>query len=212
VTLAPKITIVITTYGTDDWRELAWSRAYPSTVDQDAHEVIVHHEPDLPIGPARNAAALLASGDHLVFLDADDELEPGYVEAMRKAQGFGLPVVYQPSVRYVRKGRVPAPVMIPEKDLRTDNFLVIGTMVPSWLFHEVGGFNDYPHGFEDWSLWAKCFSYCSARNGMAIQQVPDAVYRAHINPQSKHRQMWRNRREQVAMHLRIQRELFPEGV
>jgi glycosyltransferase involved in cell wall biosynthesis len=210
VTLAPKITIVITTYGTDDWRELAWSRAYPSTVDQDAHEVIVHHEPDLPIGPARNAAALLASGDHLVFLDADDELAPGYVSAMgqaiRDAKDPSLILGY-PTVRYMRKNRAQPDLLRPVSDLRHDNFMVIGTVIGNDLFRSVGGFSNYDHGYEDWSLWAKAW-----KAGGVVTPVPLAVYIAHINPQSAHRVRWRNRQEQVAGHMRVQAELFPEGV
>ena len=204
------ISIVITTYGDDAWRELAWSRAYPSTVDQDAHEVIVHHEPNMPIGPARNAAALLASGDHLVFLDADDELAPGYVGAMeqaiREAANPSLILGY-PTVRYMRKNRAQPHLLRPVGDLRHDNFMVIGTVISGGLFRFVGGFSNYDHGYEDWSLWAKAW-----KAGGVVTPVPPAVYVAHINPQSAHRVRWRNRREQVAGHLRVQAELFPEGV
>lgn len=204
------ISIVITTYGEDYWRELAWERAYPSAELQENAEVVLHHAPDLPIGPARNEAARRATRDWLLFLDADDELEPGYVSAMEDAI-VSTPnaerTLFQPSVRYVRKGRAPDPMLAPRKDLRVDNYLVIGTLVHMWLFRKAGGFSDYPHGFEDWSLWAKCW-----KHGATVVAVPDAIYCAHINPQSQHRRMWRNRREQVEMHLRVQAELFPEGV
>jgi glycosyltransferase involved in cell wall biosynthesis len=204
------ISVVITTYGEDLWRDMAWSRAYPSTQDQGAYEVIVHHEPDLPIGPARNRAAAKATGEWLLFLDADDELEHEYINAMTDAICSDLrpePAMLQPAVRYLRKGQMQNPIMIPVKDLSTDNFLVIGTVVRRKLFQEVGGFNDYPHGFEDWSLWAKCW-----KAGAQVFPVPRAIYNAHINPQSKHRQMWRDRKEQVRVHLEVQAELFPGGI
>jgi glycosyltransferase involved in cell wall biosynthesis len=204
------ISIVITTYGDESWRSLAWERAYPSAVDQNPFEIIVHHEPDLPIGPARNAAGLLASGEYLCHLDADDELAPGYISAMeaaiRQADDPAMTLFY-PTVRYVRKNRAQADLLRPVGDLRHDNFMVIGTVVARELFQSVGGFSNYDHGFEDWSAWAKCFKV-----GAKIVPVPQAVYVAHVNPQSSHRVRWRNRREQVAEHLRIQAELFPEGV
>lgn len=204
----PVISIIISTYGGDEWKQMARERALPSTEEQNAFEVIVHHEPGLTIGPARNRAAELASGEWLLFLDADDELVEGYVDRMTDAicsDKRPEPALLQPSVQYVRK-RVAAPAfVIPEKDLSSDNYLVIGTVLRRKLFHKVGGFNDYPHGFEDWSLWAKCW-----KSGAKVYPVPDAIYRAHINPQSAHRQMWRNRKEQVATHLRVQAELFPE--
>lgn len=198
------ISVVITTYGADEWKDLAWSRAYPSAAPQ-ADEVVVHHEPDLEIGPSRNAAAQQAKGEWLIFLDADDELEDGYVQAMRDAlDGKEKMTLFQPAVRYIRKGGpMKNPILMPPKDLTVDNYLVIGTMIHKDAFQAAGGFSDYPHGFEDWSLWAKAW-----KAGCVIQQVPFATYRAYINPQSKHRQMWKRRKEQVANHIRIQRELF----
>lgn len=206
------ISIVITTYGDPAWRELAWSRAYPSAIEQEASElslqVVVHHSELATIGPARNEAAQEATGEWLIFLDADDELEPGYVQAMLyAAASHGGQVLFQPAVRYLRKGGgMTRPLVIPARNLRQDNFLVIGTMLRRQQFHEVGGFNDYHHGFEDWSLWAKCWLA-----GASVVPVPQAVYRAHHNPQSKHRQLWRDRRAQVEMHTRVARELFGEG-
>jgi len=204
------ISIVITTYGGDHWPEIARQRAYPSAMEQNAYEVIVHHERSLPIGPARNRAALRTSGEWLLFLDADDDLDPDYCSMMTDAICSAErpePALLQPAVCYYRKGRPGPTYLIPEKDLSTDNFLVIGTVLRRRLFMDVGGFNDYPHGFEDWSLWAKCW-----RAGAKVFPVPRAVYNAHINPQSEHRKMWRNRKWQVETHMRVQSELFPEIV
>lgn len=202
------ISIIITTYGDESWKELAQKRAIPSTKDQGAYEVIIHHDEFSEIGPARNHAAEKATGEWLLFLDADDELEHEYVDAMTAAicdERRPEPALLQPAVRYVRKGQMQNPILIPEKDLSTDNYLVIGTVLRRSLFRKVGGFGDYPHGFEDWSLWAKCW-----REGARVYPVPRAIYNAHVNPLSKHRQMWRNRALQVETHVRVQKELFPE--
>lgn len=200
--------MVITTYGADHWPIIASERAYPSALKQNAYEVILHHSPELEIGPARNEAAKQATGEWLLFLDADDELSDHYVLHMTDAicaQGRPEPALLQPSVCYVRKGHKGPTYLAPEKDLSSDNYLVIGTVVRRKVFEAVGGFSDYPHGFEDWSLWAKCWKY-----GAKVYPVPKAVYYAHINPQSKHRTMWRDRKWQVATHMRVQAELFPQ--
>lgn len=204
------ISIVITTYGGDHWREIASERAIPSAKEQDAYEIIVHHEPRMEIGPARNRAAEKATGEWLLFLDADDELDQNYVRAMTDAichYERPEPALLQPAVCYYRKGRPGQTFLIPEKDLRVDNYLVIGTVLRRRLFLDVGGFNNYPHGFEDWSLWAKCW-----KAGARVYPVPKAIYKAHINPQSVHRVAWRDRKWQVETHMRIQSELFPEMV
>jgi len=202
------ISIVITTYGGDHWREIALQRAIPSAQQQSAYEVIVHHDPGNEIGPARNRAAERATGEWLLFLDADDELHHEYCSVMVNAicsDKRPEPVLLQPAVCYYRKGR-PGPVyLIPEKDLRVDNYLVVGTVLRRELFRQVGGFGNYPHGFEDWSLWAKCW-----KAGARVFPVSEAIYHAHINPQSAHRAMWRDRKWQVETHLRVQAELFPE--
>jgi glycosyltransferase involved in cell wall biosynthesis len=202
------ISVVITTYGTDHWKDLAWSRAFPSVADQitDEDEILVEHYPDLSIGPARNKAAAKAEKNWLLFLDADDELAPGYLQAMREATFLASGTnLYQPAVQWVRRGVRRKPYLIAPKDLREDNYLVIGTLVSRSLFKHAGGFSDYPHGFEDWSLWAKCW-----RAGAQVIPVPTAIYIAHVNPNSAHKTRWRDRREQVATHLRVRAELFPE--
>jgi glycosyltransferase involved in cell wall biosynthesis len=200
------ISIVITTYGADHWPLIADERAYPSAIQQGAYEVILHHAAELTIGPARNQAAERATGEWLCFLDADDELDESYVQEMTNAicdPGRPEPALLQPSVCYVRKGHKGPVFLMPEKPLDSDNYLVIGTVLRRKLFFQVGGFSDYPHGFEDWSLWAKCW-----KQGATVYPVPKAIYNAHINPQSQHRTMWRDRKTQVATHLRIQAELF----
>ena len=116
------------------------------------------------------------------------------------------PPLLTPAVSYIRKGRPGTPQFndrgIPLCD---DNWLIVGTVIARDLFMEVGGFNDLEHGFEDWSLWAKAW-----KAGAEIIKVPRAVYLAHVNPQSKHRQRWRDRAWQVKRHQEVRAELFPD--
>ena len=205
------VSILIATYGEESWAQLALTRALPSAQMQDAHEVLIGHDPDATIAGTRNALALQAHGDWLCFLDADDELGANYLGAMRRAWERaggedGTPRLLTPAVVQIINGRKRGPHFFDRgKPLSDDNWLVVGTLVERKLFFEVDGFSDYPHGFEDWSLWAKCW-----RAGAEIVKVEDAIYYAHWNRNSKHHQAWRNRREQVEMHQRIRRELFPE--
>jgi glycosyltransferase involved in cell wall biosynthesis len=199
------VSIIIATYGEKSWSELAWKRAVPSAEQQPCFQVKVGHQPEQTIARVRNALAADCSTDWLCFLDADDELAPGYLEAMRRAYeraGDG-PVLLTPAVQKVRKGRKhPHTDFYPEVDLRIANWLVIGTMLKRSLFERVGGFEDYPHGFEDFSLWSKC-----ARVGARVVKVRDAIYIQHVNPQSKHRQGWRDRKWQVKTHNCVNKEL-----
>ena len=203
------VSILISTYGGDEWAGMALERAFPSANVQGAYEVSSHHQFDGTIASVRNAAAEQATGDWLCFLDADDELAPGYLDAMERAleqEGHDGNLLLTPAVQYVRKGRPARPLFLDRgKPLSDDNWLVVGTLIERRAFMEVGGFSDYPHGFEDWSLWAKAW-----QAGAKIVKVPDAVYICHVNPRSKHRQGFRNRRWQVETHNRVRAELFGE--
>ena len=201
------VSVLIATYGSEEWRELAWSRAFPSAIDQ-TEDVSCFHDPEGTIASVRNEMALHAKGDWLCFLDADDELAPGYLDAMKRVlerEDGATSLLLTPAVQQIRKGKESGPPFFFDRGipLSEDNWLVLGTLIHRDRFREVGGFSDYPHGFEDWSLWAKCW-----RDGAKIVKVPDAVYRYHVNPQSKHRQGWRDRRWQVETHNRVRAELF----
>lgn len=209
------VSVLIATYGSDDWRELAKSRALPSAQAQEPCEILIAHDPEGTIASARNGLAERAMGEWLLYLDADDQLAPNFIGAMKRAAERHQPVdgpdvLLTPAVSYVRGGK-PSPSRFldrrPGMTLATDNYLVIGTMLSASLFHRVGGFPNYPHGFEDYGLWAKCW-----KAGVKVVKVPGAVYLAHVNPHSKRRQSWRDHRWQVETHERIQKELFPEGV
>jgi GT2 family glycosyltransferase len=168
-------------------------------------ELLVGHEPDGTVSTSRNGLAERATSAWLLFLDADDELAPGYLGAMERAaeQAGDGPVLLTPAVSYVRKGK-PAPPQFNDRGipLSQDNWLVVGTLIQTDLFHAVGGFPDYPHGFEDWALWAK-----AEKAGARIVKVPEAVYVCHVNPRSKHKIGWRDRKWQVQTHNRVAEEL-----
>ena len=204
------VSILVATYGEESWRTLAHERALPSARAQEPYEVLDGHALDGTISEARNALAEMAKGDWLCFLDADDELGRGYLAAMQQAyerrrRDDGTPPLLTPAVSYVRKGKQQPARFLSGHDLSKNNYLVVGTLVQRDLFMQVGGFSDYPHGFEDWSLWAKCW-----KAGAEVVKVRRAIYFAYWNRNSKHRIAWRNRRWQVQMHQQVQRDLFPE--
>lgn len=149
------------------------------------------HQPDGTVASSRNAAAAEATGDWMIFLDADDELAPGYIDAMKAAQARhpGDNMLFTPAVQQIKKGPPRPPFFFPECSFTTGNWIVIGTMVSRRLFLEVGGFDEHPHGLEDWQLWAKC-----VKAGAEVVRVPKAVYVAHFNQRSKHHVLSRDRK------------------
>ncbi len=78
------VSILICTHGDERWRELGEARALPSALlQEDVAEVRALHSGPGSLAEVRNIAGFEATGDWLVFLDADDELAPGYVDALR---------------------------------------------------------------------------------------------------------------------------------
>ena len=168
--------IVIATFGDPKWRILA-GRAELSAENQtrQPENIILSHADTLQ--EARNYGADRCQTDHLIFLDADDEIEPGYVEAMLEGTGN----IRRPSTRGVYEdGSIEEPPsMIPRRDINESNCIVIGAMVDHDLFDQAGGFGDYPL-LEDWDLWLRCWNL-----GASVVDVPKAVYRIHVTPGSR---------------------------
>lgn len=179
------VTVAVATYTgpRGDMSGLAQERAIPSA---EALGVPVVHVRGQSLHEARNTCLDVVATEWVIFLDADDELEAGYLDAMAGAAAD----LRAPSVRYVHGGRPAAPRMprvaghmhaCDADCLAWGNWLVVGTAVRADLLRRVGGWRDFPWS-EDWDVWVRCW-----RAGATIAAVPDAVYRAHVHPQSRNR-------------------------
>jgi glycosyltransferase involved in cell wall biosynthesis len=188
------VTVVVGTFGSSEWSKLAVERAIPSAEPQ--APVIHCHGADL--AAARNEGAAQADSEWLCFLDADDELAPGYFEAMARASAD----LRGPAVVYIRGRRERPPKLWLVCDLRDGNYLVIGTLVRRAMFEAVGGFKGWPL-YEDWCLWQRC-----AAAGATIEQVPGAIYRAYARRDSRNRAPGRS--ERLRWHEEIRRANHPE--
>lgn len=180
------VEVMICAYGDPGWRELLYTRALPSVASNGVVARAVY-EPDGTLAGVRNAAAEKSRADWLCFLDADDELASGYLTAMRHtAHRWNLwrpedvranPLLLAPAVEYVLPDGTRSDPSIPNAGKWPDfNECVIGTLIPRWLFEEVGGFRELP-SLEDYDLTLRC-----VKAGARIEHVPKAVYVAHVSP------------------------------
>lgn len=151
--------VVVATYGDRAWAARA-RRAIESAEPQ-AETIHVHGD---TLAGARNAGAAKATGDRLIFLDADDRLAAGYVAAVESVDAD----LVQTSISYADA----PPVMLTTPDMTRRNYLHVGTAVNSVLFETVGGFHEWDC-YEDWELWLRCLAA-----GATVGQAPAAVYHA----------------------------------
>lgn len=168
--------------GDPRYRRWARSRAVPSAEGQGAREILVMGtaavEPVSTVAQLRNRGAERARGEWLCFLDADDELAPGYLEAM----STGTADLRGPATLFVRPtGARTEPALIPARPLEQSNYLVIGTLVRRAMFLAVGGFHEWPV-HEDYDLWLRC-----SRAGATVEQIEAAVYVVYERRVSRNR-------------------------
>jgi glycosyltransferase involved in cell wall biosynthesis len=175
------LSVIVATFGDRDHWDVLADRAVASAVRQAS--VIRSYGPSLH--EARNAGAAQADTEWLVFLDADDELEPGFVDALELTDAD----LRAPLVAYVENGHHHPPRLPRVSGHQHDcigeclmfgNWLVIGTAVRRSVFDAAGGFRDWPC-YEDWDLWLRCW-----QQGATVAAAP-AVYRAHVRPDSRNR-------------------------
>lgn len=176
------IAVIVASFGDKTFWDSLAARALKSVYNQSRppDELIRTHGPSLH--EARNDSAFRAKSDFLCFLDCDDALEPGYLEAMM-APGKRLELRY-PMVRYVSSALVnekyvPDPVALTPRPLRDGNFMVIGTVVSRDIFIQAGGFRDL-RAYEDWDLWIRCWLL-----GCDPCLIEKAIYRIYQRPDSR---------------------------
>jgi glycosyltransferase involved in cell wall biosynthesis len=131
--------------------------------------VTVHRNPGAGVSAARNEGARSASGEWLLFLDADDRLKPGAVETLMiaAARANNALVVYGDFDRIDANGsrigirhlahrrRKPSGLVL--NRLVEGFFLGNGgtSIVRANAFAQVGGFDTRLRYCEDWHLWCK---------------------------------------------------------
>lgn len=188
------VSVLVATFGDQSWSDLAQHHAVPSAQDQDALEVLWYHESAGTLAGVRNRLAGQASGEWLCFVDADDLLGYGYLEAMRAGtplrvptEGRYPPTLLVPSVQFVRDGYCVGEAAVPNRGRWPEvNECVIGTLIQRSLFEQLGGFRDeladgtpLP-SLEDYDLFLRAFDA-----GAELVYVEDAVYCATLRPASR---------------------------
>lgn len=184
--------VTVALYWTGEpWMSMALYRAIPSAV---ANLAPLAFGVGATVAECRNDALRQVETEWVIHLDADDELTPGYLDAMLAAEGDAD--VRVPAVQYIQPdGEVGEPSlwrtnarMFHRHDggpcvgacLLEGNWVPIGAMVRTELARSVG-WREWAC-FEDWDFWLRCYLA-----GASFAAVPSAVYRAHVRNDSRNR-------------------------
>lgn len=178
----PDVTIVVATYEGPQWPRIRDVRARAVACARSfGVPVVDYHVQGDSLAEARNGAVDLVQTDWVVHLDADDELDPGYLEAMatgtadiRAPRCIWLP----PGRRATASSRASMPKVsghlhdCAAECILEGNWLVVGAMVRTELVQRVR-WVDWPC-YEDWAFWLRCY-----HAGATFEAMPSAVYVAH---------------------------------
>lgn len=227
----PKVSVIVPAYNAAQTIPAALRSAL--TQDLAPHEVIVVDDgskdgtadlvardfPDVRLvrqenaGPsaARNAAAALAEGEWLAFLDADDLWLPQKLQLQAQALA-GAPDVGMCSTSWVRDmsqapqristGSIPTRRITWGEILRLNRFQTSTALVRRDLWTRVGGFRPEIDGTEDWDFWMRVAQYTDDLH----LDLPLVVYRDEQASYSKN-----SRRVYDAMHRMLKKLGPPDG-
>lgn len=202
------VTVVVATHGSGNWKYMGDQAAH-SALETGAKVVRVHLQQGT-VAEARNAGLAQVTTEWVVFLDADDALDPDYFERVKPTADVMATQIkyrhsYQPMMPKVWqheniRGKLHAGYC--SADCLIDgNWVHIGAIVRTDAVRSIGGFKEYPV-YEDWALFLEL-----QQAGYTFDRAMDSVYLAGIRLNDSHRNSSLPLIERNKIHERIYRDL-----
>ena len=172
-----KVSVLVSTLGSDEWGYRGTAAAAEAAETSGADEVIQVHGENL--ADARNEAAEKATGDLIVFLDADDRLKDGYCNNLKLyADASSGNVLFKPAVQICRGNKCKEPSLYKRQDLFVSNDLVVGTAMRKNIFTR---FDRSLDTLEDWEMFLNVI----VRHSASVKDCPEMVYIYNQSPGSR---------------------------
>ncbi|MCW5757709.1 MAG: glycosyltransferase family 2 protein [Phycisphaeraceae bacterium] len=147
------VEVVVIDDGSDDGKT-------PRACDAlEALGVRVVHQANAGLPAARNAGAALARGQYLVFLDADDWIEPAFVASLQSALAADPRASHAYCHERLTELGLGVVWHVPEWDpvlLMVTNLHPVTCLIRRDRYEAAGGFDEtMTLGYEDWDLWLR---------------------------------------------------------
>lgn len=173
----PDVELIVIDDGSDDEVTL------PLIQSLDFPRLQVLHTKHIGPAAARNCGIAAAKGEYILPLDADDTIEPTYiqrgVEVLQRRPGVG--VVYCHADLF---DGMTGPWALPDYSLETellDNCIFVTALFRKADWEAVGGFcEDFRAGMEDYDFWLSLLEL-----GREVHQLPETLFHYRIKPQSR---------------------------
>ena len=177
----------------------------PVTLDVLAHaawpRTRILHQGNAGPAAARNAAIQASLGEYILPLDADDRIEPTYVEkamaAMQADPNVGI--VYCKAMKF---GAESGPWNLPAYTLRElviDNVIFVTSLFRRADWEQVGGFSEaLTLGVEDYDFWIKIVAL-----GREVRQLEECLFHYRVGHVSRTTRFSSDRGAMVATYAEI---------
>lgn len=165
---APTEIVVVDDGSTD--RSVEVARGYPVRLIEQSNS---------GVALARNRGAREATGEHVVFLDADDLLAPNFLERTMSALEAAAPGIAYAYTAVEKFGLETGRLFTRPFDgeiLFEGNYIPVSALLRRAVFLEAGGFDPSWPAFEDYELWARL--YVRGHSGIYVDE-PLLRYRFH---------------------------------
>lgn len=203
------VTVVVPTCGTDEWLHMGNQAA--EKVEAMGIKVLRIHIPAGTVSQARNAGLWQVTTKYVVFLDADDDLDPKYFDGVEPTDDVTVTAIQYddlvgPQIPRVwlheHQGYKPHSGPCVGECLVDGNYIHIGAIARVEAMRAVGGFREYPV-YEDWALWLMM-----QQNGATFGTHYASVYLANARHNEHHRNKSIPLHERNLIHESIVTELI----
>lgn len=141
--------------------------------------VHVIHQENRGLPAARNAGIVNATGSMIVPLDADDMIDPSFIEktVWCYTQGDNIGLVFTDVKIFGNEDYIWKVPNFSKSALFEENIIASCALFPKHVWHTLGGYDEsYTQGYEDWEFWIRI-----ADAGHEVKQIREPLffYRKH---------------------------------